>query len=184
MYSFAVKSYGMLISCKEVLPYFARARFKQGPFIPADTKNAEEIKLQQLMSLPLDEFAVNVKSGSLPDDFYDMENDNLVDFEGLSAEIDFTGVFRLLKELIPDNTKLESVDPDHWDESAQYAFDFDLVFYLPLTHQPTLFKYPYKDGNEVITEVKAAIKDLGVELPDDFPYWKVIGVLDGVTADN
>lgn len=187
MYSFAIKDYGMLISAAEVLPYFVRANFKKSPNIPNNTTDPEEIKLLELMRLPIDEFADRVKAGDFPSGICSQENDNLMDYPEFAAEANFSGVFRLLKELIPDGVELESIDPEHWDHTAQYAFNgSDLVFYLPLQHQPSIFeRYQYGSAREVIDEVQTTIEEaLEIEMPKDFPYWRFIGVLDGVAADD
>ena len=44
--------------------------------------------------------------------------------------------------------------------------------------QPSIFgDTSYKDGTELIEEAKAFLAELRVDLPDDFPYWKVIGTV-------
>lgn len=176
MYYFSNVTYCMLLTCNEVIPYFVRTALKQDPFIPKE--------LADLLALPLNEFAAKVNAADLPDDFYDRDDACFEDFANLCFAAGFSGVLRLLPELVPTCAELVSADPEHWDHLAQYSFDgTDIVHYIPLRHQPSIFanRYHYKDGNEVIAEVMSSVKDLGVELPDDFPYWRVIGVLDGVT---
>ena len=54
---------------------------------------------------------------------------------------------------------------DSWGNTEEY--DSDILFYVPLSNYPTLFKKAYNDMDEIISELK---EKLGEYLPDDFDY--------------
>ena len=60
------------------------------------------------------------------------------------------------------------------------------VFTMPLYHQATIWHRgieSYKVPDDIFDELTKRIKNIGVELPDDFPLCGYIGVLQGIKVE-
>lgn len=169
--------YCCLASSKYLLPYFVRSRLLDSnqPYDDPDVREA--------LSLSLQEFSDRVEDRSLPDDFYNEDTVELQDDTRFYIETNFDGAFALLKELVPPGVQLESADPEYYDNWCNEIFCGDAwVYTIPLRHQASIFAAsPLYDNKEaVLKEVKTALTDAKVELPDNFAYWRVVGRLEGV----
>lgn len=179
-----------LASHKHVIPFFARSQ------VLRDGIDDQPEHIAELLRMPIDEFAELVFSDRLADaagenaddvlDLFQRDHDCLgcIESERLSCDPDFEGIFIVEPTLVSDDAWLVSVDPEHYDRYVQAKFDDETVFTVPLLRQPELFVQPYGSAEEIIAEVKSAIKEMDVEMPEDFPYWRFIGKLEGtVYAD-
>lgn len=188
MYIYPSVHYCFLVSSKLAIPFFNRSMLlKEG------IEKQEEC-VAEILRLPLEEFSKLILSDHHPVTFHDISelletfqdtNDDIIsEIDELNAEISFEGFFTLIPELVPEHAVLRSVDPEHYNDYVQAKFEDETVWTIPLKHQPNIFSRQYDDGDQIIKEVKNAIANLGVEMPSDFPYWRCIGKLEGVTYQD
>ena len=94
------------------------------------------------------------------DDFEDMEEDDYgyaLYEEGICEYIgDFTGEAGVL---LDDGL-------NDWIRSGE-MYDGDLIYYIPVSSYPTIFKAAYENMNALIAEFKEKV---GEYLPEDFDY--------------
>lgn len=171
---YATRYFGFLVSHPEVMPYFTRAALRA-----LDDKAEEHYETEdiELAKLDIGTFAQAIKT--IPNEkrradesaFYD--EDLLERYEDvLSIDYELTGGFRTLVNLNRDDG--EAPDDD-------FKFDYDTVHTIALSKQPnSLFMQCYMSYVEVEMEIRQILKDIGVEMPKDFPYQNYIGRVNGV----
>ena len=162
----------LFLSVPEILPYIVRSSLLKDGEVDGDIfENAEEILAA--LDLPLDEFEEEASAGVLPEDFFDgSAAEEFSDTERcfwLGGEINF----RPIPRLIPPGA--QNTNGEAWFAKYDYL---DILAYF-FQKQPCIFsdEPSYKDGDELIAEAKAFLAKIGVEMPEDFPYWKVIGTI-------
>lgn len=162
----------LILSAPEILPYIVRSSLLKDGEVDGDIfENAEEILAA--LDLPLDEFEEEAGAGALPEDFFDSSAaEEFSDTERcfwMDGEINFLPIPRL----IPPGAQ----NPSDKAWFAKYNHLDTLVYFFQ--KQPCIFsdEPSYKDGDELIAAAKAFLAEIGVEMPEDFPYWKVIGTV-------
>lgn len=167
--------YGLLVSHPDVLPYFTRAELLfQQDFYAGHTLDAE---MHNILSLPMQEFTQWVHDRKLPECFYAVENANLRDSSKVKLYHLLGGAFIALRAI-------SSNEP----EPLSLPIDEGKALIAPLAKQPSLWEQGqrsqgYKGVDDLVVELTATVKSVGVELPDDFPLRGYIGLLQGIKLD-
>lgn len=162
----------LLLSAPEIVPYIVRSLLLKDGKVDGDIfKNPEEI--QAALDLPISEFVEKVSAGALPEDFFDSSAAEEFSDTERCFWMDGGINFRPIPRLIPPNAE----SPSNQEWSAKFN-NLDTLAYF-FQKQPCIFsdEPSYKDGGELVDEAKAFLAELGVEVPEDFPYWKVIGTV-------
>ena len=166
-----MKTLCLLLSAPEILPYIVRSYLLDDGGPDNDIwENTEEI--QTMLDLPISEFAERADAGTVPEDFYCedaiewLPHDELYVCE--SDAVDFSPIPRL----IPPGVEF----PGGKNQPNRFSY-LDGTVYFFKKKPSNLGDTSYKDGTELIEEAKAFLAELRVDLPDDFPYWKVIGTV-------
>lgn len=178
---FPCEYYCALLTHPLLLPFFVRHELLQldEEELYAWLNNDDIVTLH----LPIDQFFGLVKERRLSGIWQEVENvqggdmteleDQNIPYSSriIAAEINFEGMFY---KLLPDGG-CDEVAPPH------PLYCDDSVFTIPLDrHKPSLFQRSYRDMSEIVEEIKEKLAKL-VELPADFPYEEVIGLLSGTT---
>jgi len=115
---------------------------------------------QVVLKLSYDEFLSAMKTGNLPESFTDlqilqemMETEHL----DLGYTSNFTGTVETCDELLPFVTTC-SIEQNH---------DDDVILYLPLEKDRSLFQAAYPSAGELLAEIRQKLQGY---LPDDFDY--------------
>ena len=150
-----------------------------------DAELAEELSNEDIVTLhlPIGQFFDLVKEHRLHPLWWDTENvyggdmteveDQDIPYEkrNIYMEINFEGEFY---KLLPDGSCDETNPHSEFCQGEE-------VFTIPLDkNKPSLFQRSYQDMDEIVEEIRGKL-DKFVELPDDFPYDEVIGLLSGTT---
>lgn len=111
--------------------------------------------------LVLDEEAIKVIASKIFDDFTEDEDAN-----GLGYELYDKEICEYISEFTGEAQELTDSGAGTWcGDTKEYSSD--ILFYIPLSKYPTLFKKAYNNMDEIISELK---EQLGEYLPEDFDY--------------
>lgn len=94
---------------------------------------------------------------------YNITYDDIYD---LGYKLYEKGICEYVSEFTGDAQEITINGAGTWCGDTK-EYDNDMLFYVPLSNYPTLFKKAYNNMDEVISELK---EKLGKYLPDDFDY--------------
>lgn len=95
--------------------------------------------------------------------FDNIEYDDVCD---LGYKLNEEGICEYVGSFTGETQELTDDGAPTWCGDTK-EYDDDILFYLPLSNYPTLFKKAYNNMDEIINEFK---EDVGEYLPDDFDY--------------
>ena len=78
----------------------------------------------------------------------------------------FGGNIEYIGEFTGEALYIEDSGSDEWGSQTEY-FNNDYIYYVPINRMMSLFKAPYKDMDDMISDFKAKV---GEYLPEDFDY--------------
>lgn len=78
----------------------------------------------------------------------------------------FGGDIEWISEFTGEARYIEDSGSDEWGSQTEY-FDGDYIYYVPINRMVSLFKAPYRDMNDMISDFKERI---GKYMPEDFDY--------------
>ena len=84
----------------------------------------------------------------------------------LGYELYEKGICEYISEFTGEAQEVDDNGAGTWCGDTK-EYDSDILFYVPLSNYPTLFKKAYSNMDEIISELK---DKLGEYLPDDFDY--------------
>lgn len=176
---FASRFYAFLVQHAEVLPFFVRSALQER----SDELTADELAATLM---PINMFAERVQAHDLPAQFYDAEALEGMTGDIMSFETQWEGTFRVLPELVAAGTKLTAVESGYTDDVQAVFYGSELIHVISLDKQASIFSSSplYQDAQAIIDEVKTKVAALEIEMPDNFPWWKYIGQMDGVVEDG
>ena len=108
----------------------------------------------------LDEETIKKIASKVPD------NTEHYDICDLGYELNDKGICEYVGSFTGEAQELTDDGAPTWCGDTK-EYDNDMLFYVPLSNYPTLFKKAYNNMDEVISELK---EKLGKYLPDDFDY--------------
>lgn len=161
------------IDAPEILPYFVRAKLNellaQGQGLDGCLDDQGDV--WEMLELPFEEFADRVEHGWLPKDFYvtDRLTDSLLQNTRCQVLPNTHSVAGPVLRQVPPITSYSCFD--WWDDGNVLVYVFK--------YQPSVFNADAgkRDAEKYLAEAKEFLVEAGVEVPEDFPFWKVIGVL-------
>lgn len=167
-----------LLDAGGVLPFIVRAKLLA---LSKEEKKLLDDETVLILLHSVEKFAELANQSELPQIFYDKgqiekEFISTGKYPETGVRHNFDGSFVLLDELIPaDATPITRL----------MEYNFRDAFPLMLSKQPSIWADAprYNSPDEIIAEVKATVASMGVEFPDNFPFWSYIGMLDGFVWD-
>lgn len=165
----------------DVLPYFVRSALIQHQAYFSDFTP----ELRDCVALPINEFADRVVAGKLPEEFRSTEAAGLAVLDGVQKTKVLMGMFYSLQLLETTQVKFNWVDVDQ--ERCTSVLRHKILYTIPSLKQPiqpitSKLCSPYKDVNEVSTEIKGILQSMAVEFPENFPFQAYTGILKGLIA--
>jgi len=170
-----------LASHPKVLPYFVRSALIQHQAYSEDFGP----ELKSYVDMSLNKFAKEVKTGGLPNEFYSTEAAGLPMLDMTHKTHLIMGMFYNLRTMETVQASFGWVDAGRGDCSETYKHE--TLYTIPWLKQPIQpFRmkdsFPYKTSIEVLSEIKANLHSMQIEVPDDFPFQEYTGVLKGLVS--
>lgn len=166
----------MCLNVPEVLPYFVRAKLNKmlAEGLSISACQDDEGDVWEALELPIGEFAKRVEAKTLPEDFYmaDWVMDEFLTDDRCRILLDTKLTFCQMPQLTPAGSlTMKEIVPDWLDKNEALIY--------ACRRQPDIFNNGsiYASADDLIAEVEGFLSEYGVELPEDFPYWKVVGAL-------
>lgn len=154
----------MLVSHPEVIPYFVRSVLIHHSSYFEDFSD----ELKPFVAMPLEQFSKRVLARDLPAEFYSVA----------AAGIDVCKEINCLPGFMGFFSHLLGKKRDIHKTSGSKYMPKDTVYTLPLSQQSELF-CPCRN-DELGRELRAVLAQMKVEVPEDFPFRRYTGTLNGL----
>ena len=197
--------YGALVNSDYLLPFFIRSIYRcwMNDKESSGSQEQQEVTAIQkalvdlvfeaslpddqvvldALNLPLEDFSARVLARDLPKDFYYTSlMEEIEGGPGLEHMNYVASTFELLPELVPGEIRDLCGSDSMAFDAMQKPSGFGTTYVIPLKYQPSIVQSDkqYLNEDEIISEVRRSIADLGVEVPTDYPLWLCVGVLSAV----